>query len=144
MLTVLRHIHRYQGVENGHSTIERKLRYLSSRQLSVSIAEDGHRCVFVTSEGLRQNAVVAGLFDRVGLDMGLVQMYGLGHDEVLGLFRELIGRSDDEFTLVALLAQASLDLGIATELGDVLKRSLLDTTPAQGQSHGDGGSRIPR
>lgn len=102
----------HQSIQDRYPSIERQLRYLGSRELSISIAELDDSRVLAGGIGFRKHAVVAVLVDIVLDRLGVLKVYRVGEDEVLGSCSRIVRQ--DELPNVLFLAKTSFDeLGLA-------------------------------
>jgi len=100
-----RYVHSNERIKDRDASIERQLRNLRGRELPVRIPEDSYSLVLQTGCKRRcQDAVVASLLDGVLVHVGVVEVNRLGHDQVLRLFVQDIGRRDHILPPVGLVA----------------------------------------
>lgn len=103
----------HEEVENGDPSIEGELGYLGTRQLAICIAEFYHSLVVARSILVCEDAVVTSVFDVIFNRLRVLEVNGLGENQVLGLLCRI--RRQDKLSNVGLVAESGLDILLFTD-----------------------------
>lgn len=98
----------HEEIEDRYSSIKRQLGDLGTRKLAISIAELSDGRILARSELVREDTVIASIFDVVLDRLRVLQVDGLGEDQVLG-FLSRVWR-EDELSNILLFAESGLDV----------------------------------
>lgn len=98
----------HEEVEERYASIEGQLWDLCSGKLAVGIPKLDDGLVVARSELVREDAVIARVFDIVFDRLGVLQVDRFADDKVLGLFGGI--RRQDELSNVLLFTESGLDI----------------------------------